>query len=365
MARRNTLPSYRLHKATGQAVVTLGGHDVYLGRHDTPASREAYERALIAWKAHGTIPGGKRRRGTVDSGPTVGALLAAFWRGVEGTGRYVKRGEPTTERRSLAQAFRPLLRMFGAKPVAAFRVADLLAVRDALAAGTDGVPLARSTVNRHVLRIRHLLRWGVIAEMVPVAVYEAVRAVPALRRGHPVAVDRPPVGPANLRDVAKVLRVAPAVVAAVLRLQWHTGMRPGEAVQLHADDVDRSRPVWLYRPRRHKTEHRGRDRVVPLGPKAQRLLAPFLAAGGFAFRLGRGAHLSEGYYYAQVVAACAKAGVPRFSPAQLRHNAATRFRSVASVDVARTVLGHSDAGMTLHYAEADMRKAAEFAGRHG
>jgi hypothetical protein len=29
------LPSYRLHKPTGLAVVTIGGHDVYLGKHVT------------------------------------------------------------------------------------------------------------------------------------------------------------------------------------------------------------------------------------------------------------------------------------------------------------------------------------------
>lgn len=34
------IPTYRLHKPTGQAVVTIGGRDHYLGAHDTPASRE-------------------------------------------------------------------------------------------------------------------------------------------------------------------------------------------------------------------------------------------------------------------------------------------------------------------------------------
>ena len=28
---KNKVPSYRLHKATGQAVVTLNGRDIYLG----------------------------------------------------------------------------------------------------------------------------------------------------------------------------------------------------------------------------------------------------------------------------------------------------------------------------------------------
>ncbi len=41
-------------------------------------------------------------------------------------------------------------------------------------------------------------------------------------------------------------------------------------------EVDRSGKVWLYTPARHKTLHFGRKRSVPLGPKAQELLAPFL-----------------------------------------------------------------------------------------
>ena len=32
---KNKVPSYRLHKATGQAVVTLNGRDIYLGAHNS------------------------------------------------------------------------------------------------------------------------------------------------------------------------------------------------------------------------------------------------------------------------------------------------------------------------------------------
>ena len=36
---RATTPSYRLHKPSGQAVVTLANRDYYLGRYETPESR--------------------------------------------------------------------------------------------------------------------------------------------------------------------------------------------------------------------------------------------------------------------------------------------------------------------------------------
>jgi len=41
-------------------------------------------------------------------------------------------------------------------------------------------------------------------------------------------------------------------------------------------DIDRSGEVRLYRPHRHKTAHRGKDRIVTIGPKAQAVLKPFL-----------------------------------------------------------------------------------------
>jgi integrase len=60
-----------------------------------------------------------------------------------------------------------------------------------------------------------------------------------------------------------------------------------------------------------------------------------------------------------------KAGVPHWSPNQLRHNAATKVRRECGLDVARAVLGHSSPAMTLVYAEMDATKAAEAMERLG
>ena len=40
----NSVPKYRKHRASGQAVVTLNGRDHYLGPHGTKASRIEYDR---------------------------------------------------------------------------------------------------------------------------------------------------------------------------------------------------------------------------------------------------------------------------------------------------------------------------------
>jgi hypothetical protein len=58
MSRRPSVPSYRLHKQSGQAIVTLtdgigGRRDVLLGKYDTPESRAEYLRVLGEWEATG------------------------------------------------------------------------------------------------------------------------------------------------------------------------------------------------------------------------------------------------------------------------------------------------------------------------
>jgi hypothetical protein len=42
------VPTYRLHKRSGQAIVTLAGQDHYLGRHGTQHSRQKYRRLITS-----------------------------------------------------------------------------------------------------------------------------------------------------------------------------------------------------------------------------------------------------------------------------------------------------------------------------
>ena len=47
------LPSYRHHKASGQALVTLSGRDFYLGPWCSAESEREYQRLASAWLASG------------------------------------------------------------------------------------------------------------------------------------------------------------------------------------------------------------------------------------------------------------------------------------------------------------------------
>ena len=77
-------------------------------------------------------------------------------------------------------------------------------------------------------------------------------------------------------DVEATLRHLRPTTAAMVRVAWHTGMRPGEVCRLKLAELDRSGEVWLYRPARHKTAHRGKVRVVAVGPLAQAVILEFV-----------------------------------------------------------------------------------------
>jgi hypothetical protein len=52
-ARIVRIPKRRLHKPSGQAVVTLDGRDFYLGRYDTEDGRAEYKRLVAEWLSTG------------------------------------------------------------------------------------------------------------------------------------------------------------------------------------------------------------------------------------------------------------------------------------------------------------------------
>ena len=83
------VPKYRHHKASGQAIVTLSGHDHYLGPHDSPASHSAYEKLVAEWLGNGRQLVPPARLGTLS----VNELLAAYLAFAESY--YSRNGKPT------------------------------------------------------------------------------------------------------------------------------------------------------------------------------------------------------------------------------------------------------------------------------
>jgi hypothetical protein len=175
LAKTSRVPSYRLHKPTGLAVVTIGGRDVYLGKHGTPESRAEYDRLIAEWLATARRP--------IVAGPdsgadlTVNEMLLAYLRHADGY--YVKNGQPTTEPANIRLAIRPLRQLYGLTPAREFGPLRLKAVRQEMI--DSG--LCRTEVNRRVRLIVRAFKWAVGEEMVPAAVHHGLQAVSGLRQG--------------------------------------------------------------------------------------------------------------------------------------------------------------------------------------
>jgi integrase len=396
-------PSYRLHKPTNQAVVTLDGRDFYLGRFGTPESRGEYDRLIVEWISNG------RRLPVPSSGVgsdlTVNELLVDYLAFADSY--YVKHGRPTTEVASIRQTIRPVRELYGNTMARDFGPLQLKSVRRRFV--DSG--LCRNEVNKRTCRVVRLFKWAVGEGMIPPSVHYGLQAVSGLRRGRADVRESEPVKPVPEAFVDAICPHVSRQIWAMIQLQRLSGMRPQEVCLIRTCDLDTSGRVWIYTPPEHKTEHHGRERRIYLGPQAQEILRPWLrtelSAPLFSpceameerqaerrrdrrtsltpsqrarkrkakpKRSPGERYITRSYYHAvrygirkanQEAEKSGSCSIPDWHPNQLRHNAATRLRKQFGLDVARAVLGHSTPVVTEVYAELDGAKAAEAMERVG
>ena len=258
------LPKYAKHKASGNAVVRLSGKDIYLGPHGTKASRIEYDRIIGEWLANG--------RNLVESEATINVakLVAIYWTYCKGY--HVKNGKPTDELACIKIALRDVKRLYGKTPVDEFGPLALDAVREAMVKRGN----ARTYINANTGRIRRMFRWGVAKQVVPPAVFQALQALDGLKRGKCAAREPDPILPIDDVTVDATIAHCSDTVADMIRFQRLTGCRPGEVRSMKPCEIDRTKDVWRYTPGSHKMEHKGRARVILVGPKAQAILMPYL-----------------------------------------------------------------------------------------
>lgn len=408
----HAVPKYRKHRATGQAVVTVNGHDHYLGPHGSIASKVEYDRLIAEFLAAGR----SLTFGQPVMNLTVVELCADYLthaKAYYGTAR-------TSEYHRIKALVRLLKVIYGRHLAAEFGPRQLRTFRETLIANGH----CRTSINHSMRRLVRMFRWGVTEGHFPPAVSESLALVPALKRGRSAAHESAPILPVPDKTVEATLTHLSPIVGDMVRLQRLSGARPAEICALRPCDIDRSGEVWLYRPHTHKTQHLGRERTVYFGPKAQEILAPYMDrdAAACCFRPcdATAAHLAsrraarktplscgnrpgtsrklkprkspgDAYtvdsYRRAIHNACDKAfvhpdlgNVParklpaaeraqlkqwqserRWSPNQLRHAAATEVRREYGLEAAQIFLGHAEASVTQIYAERDLKKGIEVA----
>ena len=400
------VPKYRIHKATKRAFIWWNKKRHYLGKAKSPESHEAYNRFV----ANILTSQGKYQPGPPDEPPvakskqTVGDLILAYF-------AHVKKLIHIDEYQCLRYSCRPLRALYEHTPINEFRPKMLKLVRKQMI--QDG--LCRKTVNHRISRIKRMFKWGVAEEYVPATVYQALCTVEGLKWGQTEAKESMGVSPVSDEDIEVIIPFLSPVVVAMIRLQRLTGLRPGEVCRMRPIDIDQSGEIWIYRPFSHKNKWRGLTRDVPLGPKAQAIIQPFLDRPDDAplfstdesysaqrkqqavrnqskrktpiypselkrlarQKAERAAARPKTYQpyktrsYARAIRyafeQAEKEGVvaKKFALNQLRHSRATEVRKDYGLEAAQVILGHVKADVTQIYAERNLNLAIQIAKETG
>jgi integrase len=255
-------------------------------------------------------------------------------------------------------------------------------------------------VNSQVHRLCRFFNWGASHELIPIEVFHRLKSVPALRRGRSEARETEAVKPVAIELVDAVRPFLNRQVRALVDLQLLTGARGGELFKLRPIDIqiDKKKGVWTIDLCRHKSAHLGKSRTLILGPKAQKVVKPFLTDRALDTCLFRpadadrerraalaakrktprscgntpganrvasprkkpGDHYTASSYRRAIERACEKVGIPAWHPHQLRHAAATAIRRDFGLEAAQLALGHSSSLVTdAVYAERDLDRMVE------
>ena len=296
-----------------------------------------------------------------------------------------------------------LAEVYGELAVNEFSPKKLKVVRSQMVkAGT----LCRNTINKYTKYVKRIFSWGVEEEFVNANVAHGLRVVKALREGEEGTFDHPEREDVPEWVIDATLPFMPRTVAAIVQVQWLTGMRPTEVLSMTVGSIDRNRGngLWYYSPK-HKTEEHIGKKPIPLGKPEQELIAPYLigkktadsvfspktaqrerAAEARSNRKSKltpsqrerdarraeqnaskvGAFYDHSGYRRAVLYAIEKANrhgveIPHWSPYLLRNSTATAIELEHGLDEAQAQLGHTSANMTKRYSKAQLRQREKLA----
>lgn len=341
---KDRIPGYCRQKEKHQsdrAYTRIRGKKIWLGIYGSPESRAKYSEILAEYVDPAAAP--------KKHDPTISELLFRFLKWA--SGYYDSR-----EHGNFMSVARILRHHSGSILAKDFGPRRLKEVRQAMI----DKGWTRKSINRQVVRIRQIINWAVGEEILPAINLTALQAVRGLREGRSDAKEKPPIQSVDDSVIDATIDCLSEMVADMVRIHRLIGCRPGELVGMRPDEIDRSRPIWVFSPADHKNRWRGQSRRIAIGPRAQEILKRYLF-GEWCFVSkednGRPCRYLVSSYGRAIERACCRAGVPKWTPGQLRHNTATRIRAEYGLDSAQSVLGHSCAQTTELYAQLDLAKA--------
>ena len=356
------LPTYRHHKPSGQARVRWQGREIYLGKFDSPESRQRYAELLtqvvtgVTLDDIQTASRSLKKSPTEGSGLSINELCLLFLKHAER--HYRKDGKLTSEYGLFKMAIEPLVELFGMTPVEEFGPLRLKAVREAMVANR----WKRPTVNAEIGRIRRIFRFAVENELLrDVTVLQKLESVSPLLAGRTEAHDNPAREAVPQDQIDAVREHVTERIRDLIDLYLLTGARPGELLKLTTRMIDRSGDVWTAILLSHKTSHHGKSRKLAFGPKAQLILRKYLSADPDAQLFS----IKVSSVRRAITRVLERLGQPHWTPHWLRHNAATRVRDEFGIESAQAITGHTTQSMVERYTSKRDGLAAKVAASIG
>ena len=259
---------------------------------------------------------------------------------------YRKNGRRTGEFAAIKAAMKPLAEIAGDRLTSDFRPDDLRLCQQLLI----GQGKSRTTINGYVFRITNCFAWGSShttdsgVPLVPPNLVASLREVANIQP-HRTAAKEPvkitSVPWATVEATFPHLHVDPvrrAILEALIRVHWLTGMRSSALLAMRPVDLDRTKSEWLYRvgSGENKNAFRGRSLSFWIGPQAQAVLAPLLVGQPNDKPIFRFANASTGAdvlidrcrYQKFVELACKRGNIPHWHPHQLKHSRATEVQRI-------------------------------------
>ena len=326
--KRKQLPKYCLHKGSGQAYCRIAGDMHYLGKYGSDASRREYDRIMGEFIANG------RQAYRHPDEILISHLIVRYLDHVE-----TELSLSESRKKNISIALRVLNELYGNQPVAAFGASALKSTRKQWIEKGLGMV----TINNYVNIIKQVFDWGGEEEIIPADIANSVKLVKPLKSGHTSAVEYDDIKPVSDENVEKTLPYLNQQYQDMIIVQRRISGRPQDVLNIRPCDIDRSGDLWVYCPFTYKTKKKDAAKNVCrklfIGPRAQAILLPYLERckenpEQFIFVRKSGKQYSTNQYGDAIAYACKKAGIPHWSPNQLRHAGGTEVRSKYGLDEA-------------------------------
>ncbi|MCL2622121.1 MAG: site-specific integrase [Planctomycetaceae bacterium] len=351
------------------AYVYINRKKIRCGKWGTPEAVEKYNRTIAEWNTTKKLP---VRKGTVF---TINDLVLEYQKQVDKDFQDRKwEGEDHGSERDCDYALRHITAPCGTLPTNEFGSDTLTHIVD----GMVDSGLGRKTINKRLVWIKKAFEWGAPRKMVDEMVCAELTLVKPLKEGKTRAPEYRIILPVLVEYVEKTLEKCHPLLFDMIRVQILGAMRPEDVRLIRLCDINTDDDIWLYKPYTHKKRYQKKPRSIPIIPECQSILMPYvwekqghpedyffnpadamkqisLLENPRRFRRNNtGEHernvcYTTSNYDKEIAWAAKQAGVPHWTPNQLRHLKATDLSEKYGIKVAQEMLGHDSEETTKIY----------------